>query len=84
MSEGMRIVTSVVGDTAVNREELRVRLREMTNKELGRFGRAVRKVCARETGRGNTPRQEVVIQLEEAWAEWSSRFTASPKRRALQ
>jgi hypothetical protein len=81
MNEGIAIVRSLIANTAVNREELRVRLREMTNKELGRFGRAVQKMYSLETHRGKTPRQEVLIQLEEAWAEWTSRFTASPKRR---
>jgi hypothetical protein len=73
-----------IADAAVNREELRIRLREMTNRELGRFGRAVQKMYSLETQRGNTPRQEVVFQLEEAGAEWISRFTMPPKRQDWQ
>jgi hypothetical protein len=78
MKEGKVIARPLIDDTALNREELRVRLREMTNRELGRFGRAVRNMYSLETNRGNTPRAEVVIQLEEAWAEWISRFTPHP------
>lgn len=83
MNNGMGIVRFLTDDTAVNREELRARLRGMTNKELGRFGRTVRKMCSLETNRGNTPPDNIVIQLEEAWTEWISRFTVPPKHQGL-
>jgi hypothetical protein len=56
----------------------------MTKEELGRFGRAVRNLYSLETSRDKTPREEVVIQLEEAWAEWMRRFTPPRKRRGRQ
>jgi hypothetical protein len=54
------------GDTTVNREELRARLRQMTDNELRRFGRAAQNMYSPEANRGKLPRQEFVIQLEEA------------------
>jgi hypothetical protein len=69
------------GDTPVNREELRARLRKMSNNELRRFGRAAQKMCSPEANRSKTPQEEVVIQLEEASAEWKRRITPPPKHR---
>jgi len=57
------------GGTTVNREELR------------RFGRAARNSCLPEANRGKQPREEFVIQLEEAQAEWKQRFEPSLKHR---
>jgi hypothetical protein len=67
-------------DTTVNREELRARLRKMTDNELRRFGRAARNTCLPEANRGKPPR-EFVIQLEEAQTEWKRRFEPSLKHR---
>ena len=69
------------GDTTVNRNELLARLRKMTDNELRRFGRAARNMCPPEANRGYMPREEFVIQLEEARAEWKRRFELSPKHR---
>ena len=69
------------GDMLVDREELRARLQKMTNKELRQFGRAALKMCSPEANRGKPPREEVVIQLEEARVEWKLRFQPSPKHR---
>jgi hypothetical protein len=77
MIEGIMIAGIVIGDATLDREELRARLRRMTKEELARFGRVVRKMCSLETDRGKTPREEVVVQFEEAWAEWTSRCTQS-------
>ncbi len=73
--------SNLSGDMPVNREELRARLQEMTNKELRQFGRAALKMCSPEATRGKLPRQELVIQLEEARVEWKLRFQLSPKHR---
>jgi hypothetical protein len=51
------------GDTPLDVEELRARLKNMTDSELRRFGRAVRL------------RPECVTQLEEARAEFRRRAT---------
>jgi hypothetical protein len=67
------------GDPTVKRKQLRARLRQMTDNELRQFGRAARNACPPESNRGEPPREEFVIQLEEARAEWKRRFEPSPK-----
>jgi hypothetical protein len=52
----------------IDLEELRRRLRKMSDEELMRFGKAGRSLC-----RDKSPRQVFVIQLEEARAEWRRR-----------
>ena len=79
--ESVNDLSHLSGDTAVNREELRARLRKMTDNELRRFGRAAQNMCSLEGNRGKPPREEFVIQLEEARAEWKRRFKPSPKHR---
>jgi hypothetical protein len=66
-------------DAPVDREELRARLRTMTDNELRYFGRTVQKKRSVEVNRDKTPREEIVIELEEASAEWKRRFTPSPR-----
>ena len=79
--EPVNDLSHLSGGATVNREELRSRLRRMTDNELRRFGRAARNMCPPEANRGNMPREEFVIQLEEARAEWKRRFELSPKHR---
>ena len=81
MCESVTDPLHISSDTPVNREELRARLRKMTDNELRRFGRAARKMCSPEANRGKTPLEQDVIELEEAWAEWTRRFEPSPKHR---
>ena len=66
--------SNLPGDAPVNREELRARLQKMTNNELRMFGRAARKICSPEANRGKLPREEAVIELEEARAELKRRL----------
>jgi hypothetical protein len=81
-TEYMDEIFPLSDDTPVNREELRGRLRKMTDNELRQFGRAARKMCSPEANRGKSPPpEEIVTQLHEAWAEWKRRFTRSPKHR---
>jgi len=54
----------------INLEELRARLRKMTDAELIRFGKAAGFLC--RPGK-ESPRECFVIQLEEARAEWARR-----------
>jgi hypothetical protein len=54
----------------INLEELRARLRKMTDAELIRFGRAARFLC--RPGK-EPPREAFVVQLEEARAEYRRR-----------
>ncbi len=70
-------------DAPVDRIALRARLRTMTDNELRYFGRAVQKKRSVEANRGKTPREELVIELEEASAEWKRRFTPSHKTHRL-
>ena len=56
----------------IDLEELRARLRKMTDDDLLHFGKAARFMC-----RDKSPRQVFVIQAEEARAEWRGRH---PKR----
>lgn len=54
-------------------EELRARLRKMNDAELRRFGRASRFMCSPEANFGKPPRENFVVQLNEAEAEWRRR-----------
>lgn len=60
----------------INIEELRARLREMTDRELREFGEA-----ARSKTRDRLPHQPSITQLEEATAEWRRRHP--PRNRYL-
>jgi hypothetical protein len=63
---------SIAIQDSINLEELRARLRKMTDAELIRFGKAAR--FMRHPGRnGEPPRECFVIQFEEARAEWRRR-----------
>jgi hypothetical protein len=58
---------------AVDVEELRKRLRKMSDQELVRFGKAARYMCSPAANFGKPPREPFVIQLNEARAEWRRR-----------
>lgn len=64
--------------SSFNLEQVRERLRDMTDEELLRFGQAARNLCSFETNMGRPPREEFVIQLHEARAEWRRRFPKLP------
>jgi hypothetical protein len=57
----------------INLEQLRARLRKMTDIELRRFGRAARFMCSPGANLGKPPRECFVTQFEEARAEWRRR-----------
>jgi hypothetical protein len=63
-------------------EELRERLRQMSDLELRRFGQRARKLSDQKMNFGSTAPH--VVELEEARAEWRRRHPASPARRALR
>jgi len=67
---------SSVGFLPFELEELRARLRKMSDAELLRFGKAARSMAAPEANFGK-PSEVYVIQLREARAEWRRRH---PKR----
>jgi hypothetical protein len=51
-------------------ENLRERLSKMTDGQLRRFGEAARYMCSPKANMGQPPRQNFVIQLEEARIIW--------------
>jgi hypothetical protein len=59
------------GEQPIDLDQLRERLRKMTDEQLLQFGKAARFMC-----RDKSPRQAFVIQLEEARAEWPRRHPA--------
>ena len=61
----------------VNVAQLRERLRKMTDRQLRECGTDLRKLCKSARRRAEEPELELVIQLEEATAEWRRR--KSPK-----
>lgn len=59
-------------DGTIDVPDLQERLRKMNDTELLRFGQAARFVCSKQANMGK-PRQNFVIQLAEARAEWKRR-----------
>ena len=58
---------------AVDLEELRARLRQMTDAELRRFGQAAHYMSSMQSSPDEASRNVFVIQLEECRAEWDRR-----------
>jgi hypothetical protein len=58
---------------AIDLDDLRARLRKITDAELIAFGRASRNMCSRGANLGKPPRESFVIQLREAREEWKRR-----------
>lgn len=58
---------------AIDLDELRARLRNMTDAELLAFGKSARNMCSRGANLGKPPREPFVIQLREAREEWKRR-----------
>ena len=59
--------------TTLNVDELRRRLRRMSDEELLEFGKAARYMVSRTANVGKPPLPDFVLQLEEARAEWRRR-----------
>jgi hypothetical protein len=53
--------------------ELRTRLRKMSDEELRKFGKAVRYMVSSTANMGKPPLPTFVLQLDEARAEWRRR-----------
>ena len=68
----------VIQTTDFNVEEVRLRLRKMNDAELLRFGQAAKYMCTPYANLGQSPREEFVVQLREARAEWRRRFPKMP------
>src|SRR5262245_17898706 len=69
MPDGMYDCANV-NEELLDREEVRGRLRRMSDDKLRQWGAAARHLCSPEANFGKPPRQNFVIQLEEAIAEW--------------
>jgi hypothetical protein len=54
-------------------EQLRMKLRQMTNPQLRDFGNDMRKLCKAARKLGQEPSQENTTHLEEASTEWLRR-----------
>jgi hypothetical protein len=54
-------------------EDLRTRLRKMSDEELRKFGKAARYMVSPRANMGKPPLPTFVLQLEEARAEWRRR-----------
>ena len=63
----------LVGETQLDLEALRARLRGMSDDSLNRFGHAARYMCSPAANHGRRPRRVFVIQLREAVKEWRRR-----------
>ena len=67
---------SFAKDSPLDIEELRARLRRMSDEALKQFGAAARYMCSPQASTGQPPRQAFV--LEEAIAEWPRRHPKAP------
>jgi hypothetical protein len=65
-------------DAPVEVDELRERLRKMSDEDLRWFGRAAEFMCSPGANGCMPPRECFVIQLEEAKAEWRRRKQTAP------
>jgi hypothetical protein len=66
------------GEDEVDLEGLRRRLQEMKDQELRQFETAAKFMCSPGANNGQSPRQALVAQLDEARAELERRKTAEP------
>jgi hypothetical protein len=57
----------------LNVEEVRQRLRQMSDADLISFGKAAKYMCSAQANSGEPPRDNYVLQLNEARAEWRRR-----------
>jgi hypothetical protein len=67
-----------IGDFDLN--QLRERLRKMTDVELREFGRAARESCSPKANLGQPTRDEWVVELGGAEAEWKRRKSPPIRR----
>jgi len=58
----------------LNIDELRARLRKMSDEELRKFGEAGKYMVSPKANMGKPPLPDFVLQLEEARAEWRRRY----------
>jgi hypothetical protein len=66
---------SSVGFQPLQLDEVRARLRKMSDADLLRFGRAAASLCKPDGNFGQAPRRVLVEQLQEARREWRRRHS---------
>jgi hypothetical protein len=64
---------SIAIQTDIDLDQLRARLRKMSDGELRSFGKAAKFMCSPGANLGKPPREAFVVQLREARAEWRRR-----------
>jgi hypothetical protein len=69
-------VYDFASDKPIDVDQLRIRLRRMSDSELIQFGEAARYMCSPQATHGRPPRESYVIQLREARDEWRRRHPA--------
>ena len=62
--------------TCLNVDDVRTRLRKMSDEKLCEFGKAARYMTTSRANLGKPPHPDYVLQLEEAKAEWRRRHPA--------
>lgn len=67
-------LSHLTNDAPIDREQIRARLRKMTDKAVFQFGKDAAFLCRPEQNHGKPPRETFVVQLEEARAEWRLRL----------
>jgi hypothetical protein len=78
---GLNSVGFSNSENEIDLEGLRTRLREMSDAELLRYGRAAKSMCSPDGYLGEAPRQTFVIQLAEARAELERRNAEKEHKR---
>ena len=70
MQSGVKLIT-------LNVDDLRARLRKMSDEKLREFGEAARYMVSPKANMGKPPLPDYILQLEEATAEWHRRHPKS-------
>ena len=74
LPQGSSLVSEIQVSDCIDVEDLRERLRKMTDAELLRFCKDNRYMCGPYANLGKPPLEAFVIQLREARAEWKRRY----------
>lgn len=80
----MSDLSALATDTILDRETVRARLARMSDEQLVQFGKDARYMCSAKASMGKPPRQNFVIQLEEAAAEWRRRHWPAERWKSVR
>jgi hypothetical protein len=72
-----------IGFSELDIDQLRERLRNMSDDQLLKFGKSARYMCSPTANRGKPPDEAFVIQLKEARAEWRRRHPKAEPEESL-